>query len=130
MPVPITAFYAAILVFIGIWLAIQVGRKRAATGISILHGDDMAFAATIRRHDNFTENVPLVLVLLTLLELSGSSALLLHGLGTVLVLSRIAHPLGLRHDDIRHPLRAIGAAGTVLVSVVAAVMLLWQFFAG
>ena len=95
MLVPITALYAGILVFIGSFLAFKVGSHRGKTGISILHGGDMEFAATIRRHDNFTENVPFILVLLVLLELNGASGALMHGLGIALVVARIAHPLGL-----------------------------------
>ena len=127
MPVPITALYAAILVFVGSFLAFKVGAYRGKTGISILHGDDMELAATIRRHDNFTENVPFILILFALLELNGASAALLHGLGIALVIARVAHPIGLKHDDMKRTARLIGAVGTLLVSTIAALVLLWQF---
>ena len=52
-----------------------------------------------------------------------------HGLGIALLLARIAHPLGLHHDNVRSPLRGIGAGGTILVTLIAAVMLIWGFFA-
>ena len=45
--------------------------------------------------------------------------------GTVLVVSRIAHAIGLRHDNMGHPGRVIGTAGTVWFSAAAAVYLLW-----
>lgn len=32
---------------------------------------------------------------------------------------------GLHHDKIRHPLRAVGAAGTALITVVAGVAAIW-----
>ena len=124
---PITALYAGILGLLIIVLGFQVGAARLRTGISILHGDDMELATVIRRHANFTENVPLALVLLGALELNGAGAGLLHGLGAALVLCRIAHPLGLRHDDMRTPLRGIGAGGTTLVIAVASVLLIWGF---
>ena len=128
--IPITAFYAAVLALILIALGVQVGRARLATGISILHGDDMELATQIRRHANFTENVPMALVLLAALELNGAGPGLLHGLGVALVLCRIAHPFGLRHDDMRQPLRGIGAGGTTLVIGIAALVLLWRFATG
>jgi uncharacterized protein len=125
--VPITAFYAGLLALILIALAGAIGPLRMRTGISILYGNDMVLATAVRRHGNFIEGVPFALILLAALELNGASPVLLHGLGIALVLSRIAHPIGLKHDNLRHPLRAIGAGGTVLVTLIAAVMLIWGF---
>ena len=126
--VPITALYAGLLTLIAIFLGAAVGAMRSSTGISILHGENMELATRIRRHANFTEAVPLALILLAALELNGASPGLLHGLGIALVVARIAHPLGLHHDNIRNPLRGIGAGGTILVSLIAALMLIWGFF--
>jgi len=126
--VPITALYAGILTLIAIFLGAAVGAMRGTTGISILHGENMALATRIRRHANFIENVPLALILLAALELNGASPGLLHGLGIALVACRIAHPLGLHHDNMRNPLRGIGAGGPILVSLIAALMLIWGFF--
>jgi hypothetical protein len=118
--VPITGFYAGVLALIVIYLGFQVGAARLRTNVSILHGDDMELAERIRRHANFTESVPLALILLAVLELNGWSALLLHVLGGALVVARIAHPLGLHHDRMRHPLRGLGAGVTNLVTGIAA----------
>jgi uncharacterized protein len=126
--VPITALYAGLLTLIAIALGAAVGVMRGSTGISILHGENMELATRIRRHANFTESVPLALILLAALELNGASPGLLHGLGIALVVCRIAHPLGLHHDNIRNPLRGIGSGGTILVSLIAALMLIWGFF--
>ena len=129
MLLPITAIYAAAMVAISIWLGFAVGSMRGKVGISIFHGDNMELGEKIRRHGNFTENVPLILILMMIIELNGASAVLLHALGIALVAMRIAHPLGLHHDNMRHPLRAIGAGGTLLVSVVAAGVAVWQVVA-
>lgn len=125
--VPITALYAGLLTLVVIALGFSVGLMRLRTGISILHGDNMDLATRIRRHGNFTEAVPLALILLAALELNGASPGLLHGLGIALVLARVAHPLGLHHDNIRHPLRGVGNLVTVLVTLIAAVLLIWGF---
>lgn len=127
MLVPITAFYAGLLALVLIALGAVIGPMRLRTGISILHGDNMALATVVRRHGNFVEAVPFALILLGFLELNSASPALLHVLGIALVLSRIAHPIGLKHDNVRHPLRAIGAGGTVLVTLVAALILIWGF---
>ena len=126
MPVPITALFAGVLTLILMGLGFHVGAYRGKTGISILHGDDMELAVRMRRHQNFLENVPMALILMALLELDGASPFVLYALGSVLVIGRILHPIGLRHDTISHPMRTAGAATTMLVQVVAAVLLLWQ----
>ncbi len=126
----ITAFYAALLAIVVTALGFQIGPMRLATGISILHGDNLELAERIRRHANFTENVPLALILMAAIEIDGASATLLHVLGIGLVVARIAHPLGLHHDNIRHPLRPVGAFGTLIVTLVAAGVAVWQFVGG
>jgi hypothetical protein len=81
---------------------------RLRTGISILHGDNMELATAIRRHANFTESVPFALILLGFLELNGARrapARARHRAGR----ARSSHPLGLQHDNVRNPLRGIGA---------------------
>ena len=126
MPFPITGLYAALLAAVGLTLMVRVARMRARTGVSILHGDDMDLALATRQHGNFIETVPLALILMGLVEANGVNSLLLHANGIVLLLARIAHPIGLRLDRADHPLRAVGAVGTVLVTFVLAVVALWQ----
>jgi uncharacterized membrane protein YecN with MAPEG domain len=122
-----TGLYAGLLALIVVGLAIQVGIQRVRTGISILHGQDMPLATAIRRHANFTEAVPIVLIMLAALELNGAPPGLLHGLGAALVVARIAHPLGLHHENMRNPLRGIGAGGTTLITIIAAIALIWEY---
>ncbi len=125
MQVPITALYAGILAIYSIWLSSRAGLMRGKTGISILHGDNMELAEKMRRHGNFTEYVPIVLILIGVLELNGGPAIFLHSLGAALVIARVAHAKGLYHDNISHPLRAVGAAGTALITVVAGIAAIW-----
>ena len=127
--VPITAFYAGLLALIVVALGALIGPMRLRSNISILHGNDMVLATAIRRHGNFTESVPFALILLGFLELNGASPGLLHGLGIALVVARIAHPFGLKHDNVRNALRGIGAGGTTLVTLIAAVLSIWGFVA-
>ncbi len=126
MILPITALYAALLMIIVGYLGYKIGSLRGSTGISIFHGDNMEVATAMRRHGNFTENVPMALILMGIVEANGGNGIFLHVMGVALVLARIAHPIGLHHDSISHPLRAVGALGTFLVMVVLAGMALWQ----
>ena len=123
---PVTALYAALLAAIGLALMIRVVSMRARTRVSILHGDNMELAQEMRRHGNFVENVPLLLILMAIVEANGGNGALLHSMGVILVIARIAQPVGLRHDRIIHPLRVVGTAGTVLPTVVLGAVALWQ----
>ena len=125
MQVPITALYAGILAIYAIWLSSRAGLVRGKVGISILHGDNMERAEKMRRHQNFVEYVPIALILIGVLEINGSNSIFLHGLGIALVIARVAHAKGLFHDNISHPLRAVGAGGTALITVIAGIAAIW-----
>lgn len=88
--------------------------------ISLGDGGDASNLAIIRGHGNFTEYVPIALVLMALLESGGVDPRIIHGCGIVLVLSRIFHPMGLSSDpESKPPLsRLLGAGATFLVIVV------------
>ena len=126
MIIPITALYAALLVAVLVSLTTRIGLLRAKTGISILDGGNKHLAVEMRRHGNFAEHVPLLIVLMAIVEVNGGSAVFLHVVGGVLVISRIAHPLGLHHDRVQTPLRLIGAVGTSLITIALGVMALLQ----
>ncbi len=118
MPLVTTALYALVLGLIGSYLAFRAGSLRGKTGISIFYGDNQQLALEMRRHANFTEHVPLALILMAILEMNGATPWLLHGSGVLLVVSRVVHPIGLEADSIANPLRAIGAGGTFLASLI------------
>ena len=126
MIIPITALYAALLVAVLVCLTTRIGLLRAKTGISILDGGNELLAVEMRRHGNFAEHVPLLIVLMAIVELNGGSSLFLHVVGIVLIICRVAHPLGLHHDRVQAPLRLIGAAGTSLATVALGVAALLQ----
>ncbi len=126
MTLPITSLYAGIITIVVLVLSARAGWFRGSTGISIGDGGNVKLHERVRQHQNAMEYVPLALILLALLESNGAGSTLLHGLGIALVIARIAHPLGLKADNIQHPLRTLGAAGTALMMLVAAVLVLWQ----
>ncbi len=126
MLLPITALYAALMVAIMVWLGWGIGQLRGKTQISIGYGDSKELAEAGRRYGNFTEHVPLALVLMAIVELNGGHGMFLHIVGALLVLCRIAHPLGLHNDNITHPLRMVGAGGSLLLTVVLGVTAAWQ----
>ena len=119
MTLAITPIYAAILGLMLIVLSYAVTAKRITSGISLLHGEDMNLAVRIRRHGNFIENVPMALILMALAELAAAPALLLHGAGVLLVLSRVLHPVGLKVGEGAEAFRIAGGMGTTLAQLLA-----------
>lgn len=131
MSVPvITGLYAAIMGLLLVWLDLQVGRLRARTGVSLYDGGNKELATVIRKQGNFTEHVPLVLVLMALVEFNGAPAWLLNCSGVALVVARIVHPMGLDYEKMANPLRAIGVLITLLVILVLSGYGLYQYFGG
>jgi len=128
MTLTITSIYAAILALLLIALSAAVIMRRGKTGISLNHGDDLPLAAAIRRHGNFTEYVPLALLLLAMMELRGAPSLWLHGIGGVLTLGRFIHVLGINPLKANEPARVFGASLTLLSLGAAALYLLATHF--
>ena len=116
-----TMLYAGLLGLLSIGLAFPAGSIRGKTGISIGDGGNTDLLLAMRRHGNFVEFVPIALILIGLLELSGVSGTAIHALGGGLVVARVAHAVGLKADTIQSPLRGVGAGGTALVTLVASV---------
>lgn len=128
MTLIITSLYAAILALLLLALSAAVIMRRGKTGISLNHGDDMPLAAAIRRHGNFTEYVPLALLLLAMMELQQARPLWLHVVGGLLVAGRFIHILGINPAKANEPARVIGASLTLLSLGVAALYLLASHF--
>ncbi len=114
-PAPITAIYAALFGLLLLTLSFLVvrARWRFKTGLGIGTEDGMQRA--VRVQGNFTEYVPLALVLLLLAELAGAPAIGLHLAGGLLLVSRLLHAWGLGQSSKRSFGRYWGTVGTWLV---------------
>ena len=125
--IPVTLFYASFFALFGLVLSFRAGSMRGKSGISILYGNppNMELAERVRAHQNFLEYVPLVLIMFGLLEANGVSRMYLYVTGDLLIIARIAHVIGLKHDNMQHIGRLIGAGGTALITVVTAGYGLW-----
>jgi len=127
MSIPVTLTYASFFALFALVLSFRAGSRRGKAGVSILYGDpaNMELAERIRAHQNFLEYVPLVLIMFGALEASGVSRMFLFVMGDLLVIARIAHVIGLKHDNMAHVGRLIGAGGTALITLVTAGYGLW-----
>jgi uncharacterized protein len=128
MPILVTSLYAGLLAIICIALSMPVGLMRGKKQIALGDHSDPEMIVAIRRHANFTEYVPLALVLIALVELNGGPKTLIHALGAVLVVARIVHPFGLDAKNLNKWQRIAGTAATLIVLGAAAITLLWQYF--
>ena len=128
MALQVTALYAALLGLVGFVLTGLVGRIRSKTGIAVNDGGNRDVIIANRRHMNWVENVPFVLLLLAMVELNGGSKTWLHVLGAALLVGRLIHPFGIDPDKMNTWQRGAGAGLTALVSLACIITLLWQQF--
>ncbi len=126
VPMPtVTALYAGILGLIAFVIAGAAGRLRGEVPLG--DGGQTHVLVAMRRHANFVEVVPLVLILMALLEMNKVGPNVIHGLGIAIVISRVCHAFGMRGDGTNNPLRSIGAAGSALTSIVASIWAITVF---
>lgn len=123
----ITILFAGILGIMAIGIGATVGVYRAKEGISIGDGGNLELTLRMRRHANFVENVPLALILIGLLEMQGVSSTAIYALGGALVLGRILHFVGFG-EDVRNPLRGLGAGLSGLTIAVSSIWGIVTFF--
>lgn len=88
----ITLVYGGALALWFFILSVRVIQGRFGAGSpSLGDGGNPAMLRRIRAHANFAEYVPLVLVLMGFLEISGVAAWGLHLIGAALLLGRLLH---------------------------------------
>jgi uncharacterized protein len=117
----ITMLYAGLCTILVVFLAIRVVQWRFRHKIGLGDGGDRELLKRVRAHANAVENMPLALLLLGGMELNGYSMGLIHGFGSVLVLSRVAHAWGLSHSSGTSKGRLLGSAFTWTLMVTMAV---------
>jgi uncharacterized membrane protein YecN with MAPEG domain len=128
MTVTVIPLYAGLAGLLLLVLSFRVTSLRRSAGVGIGDGDNPALARAIRSQANFIEYTPTALLLILLLELTGSSHALLHILGIALIVARLAHGYGLSTNSGVSPGRFVGATVTWLVILVAAVLCLAAHF--
>lgn len=120
----ITPIYAAILGLLFVYLSALVIKQRRVAKVSLGDGDNPTLRKAIAVHSNFSQYVPLALLLIAFVELSHASATITHGLCACLLVGRVAHAYGLAQPVQIMKLRQIGVLLTFGVIVIAALYLL------
>lgn len=126
--IPITILYAGLYGLLMALLSIRVSFARVRLEVPFGDGGDADLHTRIRVFGNFTEHVPLMLVLFLVLELAHTRALLLHGIGASLLVLRVVHALSIKVGLHAQPWRRFGrfvsALGTWLILVVMSLLLI------
>jgi uncharacterized membrane protein YecN with MAPEG domain len=111
----ITAAYLAVLALLYAALALQVSRLRQGNRAAFGDRDNAGLRSAIRAHANFSENVPIITLMVAFLEMSDTSALRIHLLMGGLLVSRLLHPLGMYARPNTLPFR-FGRVGGITIT--------------
>lgn len=88
-------------------------------------GGDADCETAIRAHANLIENAPLFFLLLAVNEIQGTGSWLLHAMGLLFFVSRLAHAHGFTHSRGGYSkLRIFGMAATWLSMIILSLALL------
>jgi uncharacterized membrane protein YecN with MAPEG domain len=126
----VTPLYAGLLALVLLVLSMRVIRSRGSEKIFIGDGGNASMSRVIRGHANFTEYVPLALLLMLMLEMSHFSIYVLHAFGIVLLIARLFHAYALSFTSQFMFGRVAGASLTLLVIGIEAVLCIYQAIIG
>lgn len=119
MDLTITGLTAAALAILLALLALDTIRNRFRTRMPFGVGEDRGLTAASRAHGNLTENAPITLILIGLLEAGGADRQILTYVAGAFVAARVLHAIGLYMQTGGPPPapRAIGVVATLLVQL-------------
>ena len=117
----VTLLYASLLALWFVILSVRVIRYRGTSSISLGDGGDPVLQRRIRGHGNFVDYAPLALILMGLLEIAGASTVLLHTMGGLLLVGRLAHGWALSFSDSSPLGRTGGMVLTFAALIIGAV---------
>lgn len=125
MTLSISPFFAGLLILLQVVMTAFVGLFQVKSGIAFLDGGNVTMTRRMRAHGNFTETVPIALLVMVLTELSAAPAPLLWSGGFALLAGRMMHAYAI----VKHgtsPARAVGMFLTVLPMTVFGGFLVWS----
>ncbi len=95
--------------------------------IAIGDAGNEAMLRAMRVHSNFAEYVPLGLLLVYFVEITGAKPLLAHALGASVLVGRVSHALGVSQVKESYAFRVVGMASTLTPIIIAALRLLFAY---
>ncbi len=116
----ISSLYAAMLALLIVWLSLRVIKLRREKKVRLGDGGEPELQAAIRAQGNATEYIPISLILLVLLELSGAHVALVHSGGIAVLVGRILHARGLLTESLRYRILGMQVTIFTLIGLVVA----------
>ena len=95
MPVPVTAFVAAICALLLLLTAVDTVRQRIRAKAAFGDAGDAKLISASRSHGNLAEHAPIVILLLAFLELAHAWHMGLMAIGALFLFGRVMHIWGL-----------------------------------
>jgi uncharacterized membrane protein YecN with MAPEG domain len=121
---PVTAFYAALIAFLFLYLSRNVILARRKAKVGVGDGGDKLLLRAMRVQANCAEYAPLGIILIGLCESLATPAFLLHALGLALISGRVVHAHGVSQEPENFRFRVVGMSLTFLVIAIAAFLAL------
>ncbi|NMP31319.1 glutathione S-transferase [Thalassotalea sp. M1531] len=117
----ITGLYASLLAMLFVALSFNVIRFRLKHKVGIGSNGVKELDQAVRVHGNFSEYIPLALIVLAALELGGLEDTWLHAFGATLFAGRVLHAIGLSKTVATSLPRFIGTLSTFITLVAMAI---------
>jgi len=122
----ITPIYVALLAILFLFLSFKTIKVRKKLQIGVGTGDNPELLRAMRVHANFSEYVPITLILILSVELLKGHFILVHCLGAALLIGRVLHAYGVSQTKENLKFRVSGMLltfSTMLVSIVSIIYL-------
>lgn len=111
----VSSIYASILALLIVWLSLNVIKLRRANKVILGDGGVNELEYAIRAQGNAAEYIPITLILLVLLELSGASLWLVHLGGVAIIVGRVLHAKGMLTQSLSY--RKLGMLFTIFTII-------------
>ncbi|MCA3553984.1 MAPEG family protein [Aestuariivirga sp.] len=125
----VISIYAPIFAIFYVILSVTVIRTRRQEKVGLGTAGNKAVERAMRVHANFSEYVPLALLLLLILEQSGGNEFLLHGLFLMLLAGRLIHAWGISRQRENFRFRVSGMTMTFAVIITSSIAIAFLRFA-
>ena len=116
----VTPLYASLLAFLYIALIFAVIRNRYRLKVSLGDGGHTDLNRVIRGHGNFSEYVPMALLLMAIAEIANADKTLIHTIGAMLLGGRVLHAYALAMTADNMPARRWGMILTIFAIAIGA----------
>lgn len=119
----VVPIYASLLGLLFIKLNFNVIKARRLARVAIGDGGNPQLQRAIAVHSNFSQYVPIALLLLTFCEMQQAPNLLIHLLATALLISRLLHAYGVSKTSENFKFRSTAMIMTFGVIALSAIYL-------